>query len=105
MKPFRHRSKTVRDRFVTSRSKRSISVITVMEGMGQTGDGNVSKMKESLYLGGVAELVSMPKVSGSNLREAQKVFKNHFEYFSTLSQVCIKHDELGRLVAGLTAKL
>ena len=46
------------------------------------------------------------KVSGSNPREAQKVYKKHFEYFSaTLSQVCIHHDELGGLVPGLTAKL
>ena len=29
-----------------------------------------------------------PKVPGSNLREARKVFKNPLEYFS-LSQVCI----------------
>jgi len=43
-------------------------------------------------------------VSGSNPREPQKMFKNHFEYFSdTLSQVCIQHDKLGWLVAGLTA--
>ena len=42
----------------------------------------------------------------SNHREAQKVFINYFEYFSaTLSQVFIQHDELGWLVAGLTAEL
>ena len=28
-------------------------------------------------------LLLTPKVLGSNPREAQKVFKNHFEYFST----------------------
>ena len=33
---------------------------------------------------------------GSNPREAHKVFEDHFEYFSTtLSRVCIQHDELG----------
>ena len=42
----------------------------------------------------------------SNPREAQKVFKNRFEYFSaTLSQVCTQHDELGRLVTGFTARM
>ena len=58
----------------------------------------------------VAELVkrldSMPMVSGSNLLKAQKMFKNHFKYFSaTFSQKCIQHDELGWLVTGLTEKL
>ena len=43
------------------------------------------------------------------IQEKQKNFQNHFEQFyifsATLSQVCIQHDELGGLVAGLTAKL
>ena len=42
----------------------------------------------------------------AQITEKHTHFQNHIEYFSaTLSQVCIKHDELGRLVAGLTAKL
>ena len=40
---------------------------------------------------------------GSNPREAQKISKINFEYFSpTLSQVCVQHhNELGWLVASL----
>ena len=73
-------------------------------------NGILSQLR-SRFKGGVAELVkrllSTPKVWGSNHREAQKMFKRHFEcdFSATLSLVCIHHDELGWLtVAGLTAR-
>ena len=67
------------------------------------------KLDEGSVVELVKRLLSTSKVSGSNPRESKQFsktncFENHFEYFSAkLSQVCIQHhDELGRLVAGLT---